>query len=386
MNVLGGPSYQIIGNGVTIPINTGTPDKFGTYWTLDGEWGGWDSPDSRVSMLTKIGNDPMAQGEIPSDLHYRGRSVVGTIYGAATSEANREASRYLLAQALDLTYVSGTFLVDEEVPKQIAVYRSGNNNQGKLTMTDQGLSTLYSQMSNLGGYTPGRSFDDGELTAASNVLVSGGTADFTEDDVGSAVSDTAGAIPAGTYVSEYVSATEVLMTANASTGATGDTVTLAGHPSETIVGLDPGTAVWLVKADIEMYAPDPRKYYVDPETADFSGGSLDIANVGNTPTQNMVLTLTDTGGGDGPIDLYLGGLAMQLVKPTVPAGAPALSDIPSTLVIDFYNKTIQDSDGNNYYYLRNLQTPWLVAPVGTTGLAVLPDTIGGSISYYPSWI
>jgi hypothetical protein len=303
MNDFGFTEYNI--NGV-IPVNTGTADAEGTYWTLQDDVGGWDSPDMRVSMLTKIGNTPRAQGEIPSDLHYRGRSIVMTIYGHATTEVNRQASKYLLAGALDLTGATGTFYVYEEVPKQITIVRSGNSNQGKLTYTDLGYTTLAAQS------------QEGDL--------------------------------------------------------------------DPLVGIPPGSTVYLFKAELEFYAEDPFKYTQEASTADLSDGTLNIANSGNTPSSNMVVTLTDTGGGDGPISLTLGSLVMQIRKPTVPAGAPTLGNIPSTLVIDFYNETIEDADGNNYYYLRNLETPMLVAPVGTTELAVSPDTIGGSISYYPAWV
>lgn len=139
-NPAGFPAYTIAGNGVSVPFNTGTPDIFGSYWYMEGEMTGWDSPDGRVTMLTRIGTGPNADGEYPADQHYRGRTILFNVNFSSTSESNREASRYLLAQALDLVDSEGTLTVNEVVPKFVTISRSGNNNQGKLVIIDQGLS------------------------------------------------------------------------------------------------------------------------------------------------------------------------------------------------------------------------------------------------------
>ena len=62
------------------------------------------------------------------------------------------------------------------------------------------------------------------------------------------------------------------------------------------------------------------------------------------------------------------------------------------MVIDFYNKTIYDAASdydpvtNNYYYLRDLTTPWLKMLVGSDSLAVLPDTVGGKLDDAIVWV
>jgi hypothetical protein len=141
-NALGFPDYSVSGNGKVVPWNSGVPDDFGSLWYMDGELQGWDSPDGRVTMLTKIGNNPNADGEYPADQHYRGRSFLISLYACCTSEVDRENSRLLIAQCLDLVDSTGVLLVNEETPKACTISRSGNNNQGKLTMTDSGFASI----------------------------------------------------------------------------------------------------------------------------------------------------------------------------------------------------------------------------------------------------
>ena len=133
------PYYTIVGTPdggqeATIPINQNVPDAFGSYWYLDGDVVGWDSPDMRVTMLTKIGSDVDAEGEVPADLHYRGRSIVMKLYCESTSQENRENSKLLLAQAANTSACQ--FTVWETVAKMCQVVRSGNTNQGKLVYAD----------------------------------------------------------------------------------------------------------------------------------------------------------------------------------------------------------------------------------------------------------
>lgn len=138
---LGFTDYSLSGRGVTIDFNNGVLDGNGCAWNIDGPLNGWDSPDGRVTMLTRIGTGPNADGEIPADQHYRGRTLTFSLSVACPSEAARELSRYLLAQALDLVDSTGTLVVNEETPKFVTISRSGNNSQGKLTMLEQGLSS-----------------------------------------------------------------------------------------------------------------------------------------------------------------------------------------------------------------------------------------------------
>ena len=295
MNSLGFPDYRIVGNGMTIPINTGTPDVLGCYWTLDGEINGWDSPIVRVSMLPKIGNDPAADGEIPADLHYKGRELTMTLSAECSSEALRESARLLLAGALDLVNTTGIFYVDENVPKQLAINRANNMGQGRLMIVDEG----YPQ-----------------------------------------------------------------------------------KMATQLPGLPVGSTTYLFKAALEIYAADPRKYAQTPVVIPIIAGSASVNNAGNTYSQNAIVTLTGLAG-VGPLTISCGGRTMRLIVPTTPG--PPLSPFPSTLVVDIYNKIITDGSGNNYFYLRDLTTPWLQFPPGVSAVTVTGATTG-SIAYSSAWI
>lgn len=304
MNSEGFPDYLL--NGL-IPFNSGVADANGCYWYMEGEMTGWDSPDGRVTMVTRIGNGPNADGEYPADQHYRGRTITWSMHASCPSEADREASRYLLAQALDLVDQTGILLVNEEIPKQVVISRSGNNQQGKLVMTDGGFSQK--PMS-----TPG----------------------FPTADP------------------------------------------------------DAKGLIYRLDATVEIYAQDPRKYAVTPSTATISGGTCVLDNIGNTTTQNMKVTVNaGITGITGPLNLFVADVVgLQLLVPTVPAGAPALSHFPAELIVDVYAGTIEDSAGDNYYYLRNMRTPWLYLPLGSHDFNVTggPDIDGSTVEYTPAWI
>lgn len=291
--------WAIAGNGATITFNNGEADVFGSVWYLDGEVVGWDSPDGRVTMLPKIGTGPDADGEYPADQHYRGRTVTFTLMASCPSEVARQNSRYLLSQILDLVDSLGTLQANEDIPKFITISRSGNNNQGKLVMTDQGLSA-----------------------------------------------------PAPTT---------------------------PGFPT---AAPDDNALLYLLKADIEVYAEDPRKYAVTPITQSWGTvTSVSVDNPGNTSTQHAVFTMSP----GGPFTMTFPVGALHIFVPTVPAGAPSLSPIPGTLVIDLYNKTIEDGSGNNFFYLRDLQVgPWPQLSSGST--AFNPGSVPGSLTYYPAWL
>lgn len=313
MNTDGFPDYVLAGNGVEIPFNIGTPDAAGSYWYMSDEMQGWDSPDGRVSMLTKIGTGPNADGEIPADEHYRGRTLLFTLYASSSSEAIREASRYLIAQTLDLVGSTGTLTVNEEVPKQVITSRSGNNNYGRLVMTDSGLSA--------------------------------------------------------------------------------QAVSTSGFPT---AAPDDGGNVYVLKVDIELYCADPRKYstpYSGPTPIESNSITLD--NVGNTHSTNFYFLFSgDIAGTTGPLDItlvnadYPDGVTMTLAVPTLPASAPALSPFPTELGINFYLNTINDNGPDNYYYLRNLQTPWLVLAPGENVFTFTPPAgdLDGDATWNSAWI
>jgi hypothetical protein len=315
MNDAGFPSYELSGNGKGITWNSGTGDDFGSLWYMDGELVGWDSPDGRVTMLTKIGNNPNADGEYPADQHYRGRTFTVSLYAACTSEVARENSRLLLAQVLDLVETTGVLTVNEETPKACTVSRSGNNNQGKLVMTDSGFASIGSVI------TP-------------------------------------------------------------------------GFP---LPGVDSDGQMYLLKADIECYAADPRKY-----STPFSGpipiedNAFTIDNTGNTDSTDFFIDIIGgVEGSAGPLNITLvnskfpDGVTMTLVVPTLPAGAPALSPFPTEIGINFYENTIRAGSGDLIYYLRNLRTPWLVLAPGSNVFTFTgPDVtmIDGSATWNDAWI
>ncbi len=296
----GFPDYVLAGNGVSIPFNNGGFDTNGCLWTLDGSLDGWDSPDGRVTMLTKIGIGPDADGEFPADQHYRGRTLTWKLIAACPSEVKREQARYLLSQVLDLVNSTGTLTVNEDVPKFVTISRSGNSNQGKLKMTDMGLAS----------------------------------------------------------------------------GATSHT------PNFPTPAPDSNNLLYLLEADIEVYAQDPRKYAVTPITQSWGAVTSEaLSNPGNTATQHAVFTMTP----GGPFTMTFPVGALHIVVPTVPAGAPPLSGIPGTLDIDLYNKTIQDGSGNNFFYLRDLQVgPW--PEIGPGASTFNPGSVPGSLTYYPAWL
>jgi hypothetical protein len=250
-------------------------------------------------MLPRIGIGPDADGEIPADQHYRGRTLTWKLVAACPSEVERENARYLLSQILDLVNATGTLQVNENVPKFVTISRSGNNSQGKLVLTDTGFS---GPPTHTPGYAP--------------------------------------------------------------------------------PGVDSDALLYLLTAEIEVYAQDPRKYAVTPITQSWGAVTSEaVTNPGNTPTQHAVFTMTP----GGPFTMTFPVGALHIAVPTVPAGAPPLSGIPGTLVVDLYNKTIQDGGGGNFFYLRDLQVgPW--PQIGPGSSTFNPGSVPGSLTYYPAWL
>lgn len=300
----GFPEYLL--NGL-IPINTGTPDPYGSYWWLDGDVIGWDSPDSRVTMVPKMGADPNADGEYASDLHYRGRSIAMSLFCGASSRVALEQSLYYLKGALDLIDSSGTFLGDEPSgAKELTIFRSGNQTYGKIVTKDQAFPRL-------------------EASQLPNLPL--------------------------------------------------------------------GSIVYLSQNMIEVYAPDPRKYATSSVTLPVTGGSSGShVNPGNTATQRAVITY-QIGGVLGPtsnphIEItspgYSASLGLRI--PTVPDGGPALPTWPTTLFLDLQGCTMKGGDGQSYYFLRDMQTPWLQIPPGPFTVLFTGLPTEGSLTYYPAWI
>lgn len=311
-NSAGFTDYEISNGSASIAFNASdSPDVNGSYWYMEGEVSGWDSPDGRVTMLTKIGAGPNADGEIPADQHYRGRTFLITLHCVCTSEANRQASRDLIAQVLDLVDATGTFFVNETVPKSCTISRSGNNNYGRLVLTDEGFTSQ-------------------------PVITPGFTVPAPDDD-----------------------------------------------------GL-----LYLFKAELEFYAQDPRKYsYPVSGPTPIEDNAVTLDNVGNTDSTNFFILITgDIEGYDGTLTLTLTNgsktQVMELKVPSVPAGAPSLSLFPTELGIDFLSQTVTDGSGNNYYYLRNLQTPWLILLPGENVITFSgPDgEVDGESTWNSAWI
>ena len=309
-NSLGFPSYSIVGTPsggaeAAITFNSNVPDVFGSYYFLDGDIAGWDSPDMRMSMLPKIGNDVNADGETVADLHYRGRSLQMTLFVECVSQVARENSKLLLAQAVNTT--SCRFTANEVIPKWLSVVRAGNAGTGKLLMLDQGTT---------------------RKEAATQPPAGGQWG-----------------VPVGTYIYPF-------------------------------------------KATVEVYAADPYKYGVDLISVPFEGGMAAFTNPGTYPSMNGWIDIYVTGGGNGPLYVETPERIMTLIVPSVPAGAPALSPIPSHLWIDVYQQLIYNRDigpDANYYYLRDMRTPWLRFPTGSSYVNVFQDLPGG-VHFYPAWL
>jgi hypothetical protein len=167
----------------------------------------------------------------------------------------------------------------------------------------------------------------------------------------------------------------------------------ASTPGFISTELETGGQVYLFRADVEMYAADPRKYAQDPTTVDFDAGTAEITPLGNTANQQMLLhCLYDDSPGVGPITFTFNGLVQRLLVPTVPAGGPVLNPIPTEFYVDVYSKLIYDADMVNYFYLMDLQTPWLIMPAATLpdpaaiALVIDPAPDTASIVYSDAWI
>jgi hypothetical protein len=80
--------------------------------------------------------------------------------------------------------------------------------------------------------TAGRTFADGVVAFESNIITSAADASFVDTDVGRSVTGTG--VATGAYVSEYISATEVRVSAVSTTSLTGVSITLGAQPVSTI--------------------------------------------------------------------------------------------------------------------------------------------------------
>jgi hypothetical protein len=151
----------------------------------------------------------------------------------------------------------------------------------------------------------------------------------------------------------------------------------------------------VLKTDVEMYCADPRKYSVGNNgPTPIESNTVTITNAGNTKSTNFEILITgDIEGTSGPllIELTNGSSpsqTMRLLVPTLPASAPALSPFPTELGIDFFNTTMNDEDGNNCYYLRDLTTPWLVLLPGDNVITFTPESgeVDGNVTWNDAWI
>jgi hypothetical protein len=360
MNPANFPDYLIAG---TVPVNTGTPDRYGNYWwykTLKG----WASPDARVQMLQVVSQD----GEIPADLHYRGRSIQMTGWVECPNETARENARYLLSGALDLLYGPGLFLAREVVPKQASVLHAGNNNSGLVSFDETGFPIRVAAM--LVRSPAFRQVTDGALS--SSQLISASAA-FTSADLNQTVWDLAGLIPIGTTITGVVNSTTVNLS-NPVPTASGLLVGIGSSG-----GLPNGIPAYTADWDIELYAQDPRKYSVTPHSAAFSGGSVSCTDAGNAKIGTGPVVTVTTGGND-PILLQNATTGKTLRLHAVSPLA-----MPSTVIVDFTAKTITDGGGANRYDLRDLTTPWWVLVPGINTIVVTP-TIAGTVAWSDAWI
>ena len=156
--------------------------------------------------------------------------------------------------------------------------------------------------------------------------------------------------------------------------------------------IDAKGSIYPLVADIELYCTDPYKYAQEGTVATIAGGTAAIENIGNTDSAQLVIDITaGINGITGPLTLTIASLGMELVVPTLPAAAPPPNNFPGELILDCYNKLITGVTifGDlNYYYLRNLQTPWLYLPAGDSSLVVSggPDIDGSTVTYSSAWV
>jgi hypothetical protein len=167
----------------------------------------------------------------------------------------------------------------------------------------------------------------------------------------------------------------------------------ASTPGFISTELETGGQVYLFRADVEMYAADPRKYAQSTTTVDFDAGTAEVTPLGNTANQKMLLHCTYAESpGDGPLTLTYNDMVQRLLVPIIPSGGPTLNPIPAEFYVDIYSKLIYDADLVNYFYLMDLQTPWLIMPPATLpspleGAFVIdpaPDT--ATLVYSDAWI
>lgn len=360
--------YYII--NTALPLNTGTPDANNCYWYLE-TLTGWASPDARVTMIPRISAD----GEIPADLHYRGRTVVVSGWVECPDEASRQAARYLLTAAMDLIYYDGLFLAQETDPKQLVIVHAGNAGQGAVTFEDNGRGFRTGQM--LATVNP-RMVTDAQLFGSGTVTSA--TANFAGGDVGSPVWALGGGVPIGSMITAVTDA--MTATIDPPPPNTIGPVTFGiGAPGGVgaVGGPNPGVDyVYLAKFSVEMYSRDPRKYSPTLTDVNFSGGDATCVNVGNTGTGPQILITTAA---NDPIGLVNNTTGQMLVLHAI---SPLT--MPATVLVDFNAKTIIDAGTSaNRYDLRSLVTPWWVLGPGSTIVATSP-ALAGTVTFVSAWI
>jgi hypothetical protein len=126
---------------------------------------------------------------------------------------------------------------------------------------------------------------------------------------------------------------------------------------------------------LDLYAPDGRKYQATTSSAALGATAT---NAGNFPALPVISLTT---GGTDPITLTnsTAGLALTL---HAQAGQPAM---PATLTLDFAAHTIIDGSGNNRYDLRDLTTKWWSLEPGANALTVTGGASGTAV-WSNTWI
>lgn len=365
-NALNYPYYVLNFN---IPINTGTPDAYGSYWFLE-TMTGWASPDARVTMIPLISQN----GEIPADLHYRGRTVGITGWVECPDEVSRQAARYLLTAAMDLINYDGLFLAMEADPKQMNILHTGNAGQGAVTFLDDGRGFRTGQML----ATPtARMVTDGMLHGSGTVTSA--TANFQVGDIGSPVWALGGGVPIGALITARASTTSITISPNPP-NTVGPVTFGIGAPGGVgaVGGPNPGV-VYIQRArfSVEFYSRDPRKYSPQVTAVVFSGGDATCVNIGNTSTGPQIQITT---AGNDPIGLVNNTTGQMLVLHAI---SPLT--MPATVIVDFNAKTITDGPGNNRYDLRSLTSPWWELGAGTTIVATSP-ALAGTVTFQSAWV
>lgn len=147
----------------------------------------------------------------------------------------------------------------------------------------------------------------------------------------------------------------------------------------------PAGMAYLLKWQAELYAEDPVKYAVTQQSLLMTTGSITATNQGNRPTYPV---MTVTTGGHDPIVIAntTTGASLELHVPVIPVPPGPLPAMPSSLTVDFYNKSIVDGSSNPRNDIRDLATTFFALVPGPNALTVIPSSVAVAILFRDAYI